>query len=105
MTITLKKQGKVFWKTKHQPPFCKEKIHLIMSPPNLMEIFLVMFLHLGKGFFPRPLYIMTMEKKNHNVKAFPMGSNKIYNNNFAPLSINNRRHKLQWLFMFTYVYI
>ncbi len=25
MAITLKKQGRVFWKTKHQPPFCKGK--------------------------------------------------------------------------------
>lgn len=80
-----------------------------MTPPNLMESSLVMFLHLGKGFFPRPLLCLKLlakvhndhGKKNHNVKAFPMGSNKIYNNNFAPLSINNTRHKLQWLFMFT----
>jgi hypothetical protein len=42
---------------------------------------------------------MTMERKN--LRACPMGGNKIYNNNFAPSSINNKRHKLQWSLMLT----
>jgi hypothetical protein len=94
----IKKQGRVFSKTKHQPLFEKEKIRLIMSPPNLMEIFLMMFLCLGEGFFPRPslcLKLLTKVhndhgKKNHNLKASPMGGNKIYNDNFAPSSITSK---------------
>jgi hypothetical protein len=66
MAITIKNKVGCFGKQNINPPFAKEKIHLIMTPPNLMESSLVMFLHLGKGFFPRPLLCLKLLAKVHH---------------------------------------